>query len=287
MNQVRIKMDTPSAKSFATRLTHTSPPEYIEANVSGGKLKLKRVKNPPNCELLTDDNVAFRLSNLWARQEIEKLAVSGDINEACNVANIYRIVSSVSGATVLEENFDYSNNGLNRDQYRTIGHEASTGSNFTHAVGFVPYSANVNSVNQGMRGVAIGAPGPEAPVLQGASFGTAAPMLQGATNGTIGPQGADATVIMGVNTAGTVRVNNLVLLENWLNVIASTVQIIGVALAAFMMSEAALNKGLKAPVQLSRVKTFWLALFVGTSAYFTPTGINALMAWMRDMNLFS
>jgi hypothetical protein len=36
----------------------------------------------------------------------------------------------------------------------------------------------------------------------------AAPMLQGATNGTIGPQGSDATVISGVNTAGTVRVDN-------------------------------------------------------------------------------
>lgn len=35
-----------------------------------------------------------------------------------------------------------------------------------------------------------------------------APSLQGATNGTIGPQGADATIISGVNTAGTVRVNN-------------------------------------------------------------------------------
>lgn len=35
-----------------------------------------------------------------------------------------------------------------------------------------------------------------------------APMLQGATNGTIGPQGFDATVLSGVNTAGTVRANN-------------------------------------------------------------------------------
>src|SRR6059058_2087189 len=35
------------------------------------------------------------------------------------------------------------------------------------------------------------------------------PMLQGATNGTIGPQAGDATVVSGVNTAGTVRVNNL------------------------------------------------------------------------------
>src|SRR5690349_17492358 len=40
-----------------------------------------------------------------------------------------------------------------------------------------------------------------------------APKLQGATHGTIGPQGADATYITGVNTAGTVRVNNLANLE--------------------------------------------------------------------------
>lgn len=37
----------------------------------------------------------------------------------------------------------------------------------------------------------------------------ASPILQGATNGTIAPQGGDATVVQGVNTAGTVRVNNL------------------------------------------------------------------------------
>lgn len=35
-----------------------------------------------------------------------------------------------------------------------------------------------------------------------------APTLQGATNGSIGPSGADATAIMGVNTAGTVRADN-------------------------------------------------------------------------------
>jgi Ca-activated chloride channel family protein len=36
-----------------------------------------------------------------------------------------------------------------------------------------------------------------------------APILQGATNGTLGPQGSDASSIMGVNTAGTVRIQNL------------------------------------------------------------------------------
>jgi uncharacterized protein YegL len=35
-----------------------------------------------------------------------------------------------------------------------------------------------------------------------------APTLQGATNGSIGPSGSSATMIMGVNTAGTVRADN-------------------------------------------------------------------------------
>ena len=45
--------------------------------------------------------------------------------------------------------------------------------------------------------------------------------LQGATNGTIGAQGADATVIQGINTAGSVRVNNLANLEALLNIFAN------------------------------------------------------------------
>lgn len=35
-----------------------------------------------------------------------------------------------------------------------------------------------------------------------------APSLQGATNGSIGPSGSDASVIVGVNTAGTLRADN-------------------------------------------------------------------------------
>ena len=51
--------------------------------------------------------------------------------------------------------------------------------------------------------------GAEALVASGAAVECgSAPMLQGATCGTIGPQGCDATVICGVNTAGTVRTNN-------------------------------------------------------------------------------
>ncbi len=57
----------------------------------------------------------------------------------------------------------------------------------------------------------------------------AAPVLQGATNGTIGPQGGDATYVTGLNTAGTVRVNNLANLEALLNIIANGMEILGIA----------------------------------------------------------
>ena len=80
----------------------------------------------------------------------------------------------------------------------------------------------------------------DAPILQGATLGVIAPPtsyvggngsnytgLQGASNGTIGPQGSDAILVNGVNTAGTVRVNNLANVEALANVIANTIEILG------------------------------------------------------------
>jgi hypothetical protein len=54
-----------------------------------------------------------------------------------------------------------------------------------------------------------------------------APTLQGATMGTIDPQGTDATVITGLMTAGTVRVNNLANLEAALNILAMFALVVG------------------------------------------------------------
>jgi hypothetical protein len=56
------------------------------------------------------------------------------------------------------------------------------------------------------------------------------PTLQGATNGTISLlKVLEATVVQGVNTAGTVRVNNLANLEALLNIIANGMEILGIA----------------------------------------------------------
>lgn len=111
-----------------------------------------------------------------------------------------------------------------------------------------------------------------------------APQLQGATHGTIGPQGSDATVVMGVNTAGTVRVNNLANLEALLNIIANGMEILGIAwggptmIMGFMHMAAGTNDAMKRVL-------FGCAGVTGGLA--TPGMINWLVASARDANLFS
>ena len=111
-----------------------------------------------------------------------------------------------------------------------------------------------------------------------------APKLQGATNGTIAPQGADATVIQGVNTAGTVRVNNLANLEALLNIIANGMEILGIAwggptmIMGFMHMAAGSHDAMK--------KVLFGAAGV-TGGLATPGCINWLVASARDAALFN
>ena len=121
-----------------------------------------------------------------------------------------------------------------------------------------------------------------AQTLQGGS--TNAPMLQGATNGTIGPQGADATIIMGVNTAGTVRVNNLANLEALLNIIANGMEILGIAWGGPTMIWGFMN--MAAGTQDAMKRIIW-GMGGVTGGLATPGMINWLVASCRDANLFS
>ena len=113
---------------------------------------------------------------------------------------------------------------------------------------------------------------------------TSAPMLQGATNGTIGPQGSDATVIQGVNTAGTVRVNNLANLEALLNIIANGMEILGIAWGGPTMIMGFMH--MAAGTQDAMKRVLWGAAGV-TGGLATPGCINWLVASARDANLFS
>jgi hypothetical protein len=110
------------------------------------------------------------------------------------------------------------------------------------------------------------------------------PLLQGATNGTIAPQGGEATVVQGVNTAGTVRVNNLANLEALLNIIANGMEILGIAwggptmIMGFMHMAAGSHDAMK--------KVLFGAAGV-TGGLATPGCINWLVASARDAALFN
>ncbi|HEY9717808.1 MAG TPA: hypothetical protein V6C69_10090, partial [Trichormus sp.] len=91
----------------ATRATHSDPPGYIVATVNTepgadyGRVHYTKTFSEPNCPIVSSDDAAYRVSYLWAHQEIEKLAAT-DTQQAIELASIYREVSSVSGAVVLE-----------------------------------------------------------------------------------------------------------------------------------------------------------------------------------------
>src|SRR5271156_6964573 len=112
----------------------------------------------------------------------------------------------------------------------------------------------------------------------------AAPSLSGATNGTIGPQGQDATYVTGVNTAGTVRVNNLANLEALLNIIANGLEILGIAWGGPTMIMGFMH--MAAGTQDAMKRVLWGAAGV-TGGLATPGCINWLVASARDANLFS
>ncbi len=111
-----------------------------------------------------------------------------------------------------------------------------------------------------------------------------APSLSGATNGTIGPQGQDATYVTGVNTAGTVRVNNLANLEALLNIIANGLEILGIAWGGPTMIFGFMH--MAAGTQDAMKKVLFGAAGV-TGGLATPGCINWLVASARDANLFS
>jgi hypothetical protein len=111
-----------------------------------------------------------------------------------------------------------------------------------------------------------------------------APTLQGAALGTIGPQGGDATYITGINTAGTVRVNNLANLEALLNIIANGMEILGIAWGGPTMIMGFMHMAAGTQDAMKKV----LFGCAGVTGGLAPPGcINWLVASARDASLFS
>jgi hypothetical protein len=120
----------------------------------------------------------------------------------------------------------------------------------------------------------------------------AAPRLQGATNGTIGAQMDDGTYVTGVNTAGTVRVNNLANLEALLNIIANLCEVAlvlsgGIVLLQGVFVRTTVTNLLGMPVSLTPAKRIAIGVILIVVGLFIPGLINWFVASARDANLFS
>lgn len=107
-------------------------------------------------------------------------------------------------------------------------------------------------------------------------------VLQGGTNGTVSPL-HNTTVIPGVSSAGTVRVNNLANLEALTNIIANGMIILGIAwggpsiIMGFYHMSAGTQDALK--------RVVW-GLCGVTGGMASPGAINWLVASGRDAGLF-
>jgi len=120
---------------------------------------------------------------------------------------------------------------------------------------------------------------------------TTVPTLAGATLGTIAPQGTDSNVVLGVVTAGTVRVNNLANLEALLNIIANFIEITMLIGGIVSMIKGAILTGSSVKVfgilELSRTGLIIggvICIFVGLAV---PGVINFFVASARDAALFN
>lgn len=124
------------------------------------------------------------------------------------------------------------------------------------------------------------------------SYDEDSPKLQGATNGTIGPQGDDATYVTGINTAGTVRVNNLANLEALLNIFSNLVEMGGMLVGFALMMHGFFQRriavqlpGLNLCLNSNQRIAFGIGIMI--LAFSVPGLVNWFVASARDANMFS
>jgi DNA-binding transcriptional regulator YdaS (Cro superfamily) len=113
------------------------------------------------------------------------------------------------------------------------------------------------------------------------------PQLQGVSNGTIGPQGSDVTYVTGVNTAGTVRVNNLANLEAMLNILANLGEVAGILVGGWLIGCTFITQVSWFNVKITRTRAIVYGVIFVVAGLAFPGIINWFVASSRDANLFS
>jgi hypothetical protein len=210
----------------------------------------------PDGSITVSDQEAEELLALSASRQCDQLVSTRHIRKAARIAVAYGVVTPVSCALI-------SNSPAAIEESIDDGSGASTENAGTQEM------SNATRNPQG------------------------GPVLQGATNGTIAPQGADATYVQGVNTAGTVRVNNLANLEALLNIFANLGEI-GCALAGMAIllhgvvrRESWITDVMGRELEISAGQRVVLGLCLIIFGLAVPGLINWFVASARDANLFS
>lgn len=116
--------------SFATRATHSLDGGFIVATATTNpktsqldiSLKKQLAKPAADVPIIAAADAAARVNTLWAHSEILNALAHDDTYQAQELANVYRVVSPVSSAVVLEGQSDYDHWGLNRDLWRSMNH---------------------------------------------------------------------------------------------------------------------------------------------------------------------
>ncbi|MBS2006739.1 MAG: VWA domain-containing protein [Cyanobacteria bacterium SZAS TMP-1] len=212
-----------------------------------------------------EDTRHASVEKIWARQKLTDLAdqdmeglASGQINP-----DIKKKVTAVALAHGLMSDFT---SFVAVDSAFTEGGPSSQ-----VAVPNLQPEGVVNSSSTGTIGGAIG--------LQGATNGTLAPL-----NGLPGSGGADSTIVQGVNTAGTVRINNLANLEATANLMAGAIEALGLLWGGITVLISICMWKRNADKAFSKMMLGALGVGIGIC---TPGLINWLIATLRDVGLFN
>lgn len=96
------------------------------------------------------------------------------------------------------------------------------------------------------------------------------------------PDAFDSTIIQGVNTAGTIRLNCLANLEALINVFANLAELCGLGICIFL-----LFRTIRKMTSKQRFLATFRALSVAALSFFIPGALSCVLALMRDYNLLS
>ncbi len=229
-------------------------------------LHYSHMKDKPSCEVVTALDTAQDLAALYAAQDARQLVQLHHPYEAAQIAAQYHVVTPVTAAIVLERSTDYERFNLKEDNHNDNDTQlANNGSSSGNGGG---------GLSSGSSNISMGATG-----------------TQGLTNSMLSRLGQDATFVTGINTAGTVRVNNLANLEAMINLFANSAEVLGIALGAALFANAICGAKPIAILGLTfgnkRSTRFAIAALFALIGLAVPGLVNGLVASARDANLFS